>query len=265
MRRVICCRSASTHRSRKPRQKHPGVLPVLHKPFSKFLRQKRLLPSGLAIKRQQHKRKSNHSTQQSLDHRRRQQRCQHSRIDRMANPTVRPAPNQLMVGLNRHRATPVASQNQPRPHREQQSENRYCHAENQQHWIRWPDRLRQPRSAKPLPENQHESQYRGNKMLNPLRNTLPSFRGLAEKRHRQPPQRPDRPCSTRKIKRPPRGKMQSARQQLQKRVSGNSHEHVLEEFGDQRRCTSIAKIRAIFGGAILVLAAAKSSSKMVAL
>ena len=98
-------------------------------------------------------------------------------------------------------------------------------------------------------------------MLNPLRNTLPSFRGLAEKRHRQPPQRPDRPCSTRNIKRPPRGKMQSAWSQLQKRVSGDSH----EESGDQRRCTSIAKIQAMFGCAILVLAAAKSPSKMDAL
>jgi hypothetical protein len=74
-------------------------------------------------------------------------------------------------------------------------------------------------------------------MLNPLRNTLPPLRRLVEKRHGQPPQRPDRPCSTCKIKRPPRGKMQSAWNQLQK-VSGDSHERIPEESGDQRRCTS---------------------------
>jgi hypothetical protein len=61
--------------------------------------------------------------------------------------------------------------------------------------------------------------------------------------------------------------MQSAWNQLQKGVSRDSHERILEESGEQRQCTSIAKIQpiAMFGGAILVLAAVKSSSKIYAL
>jgi len=183
----------------------------------------------------------------------------------MANPPVRPAPDQLMMRFDRHRAAPVASQDQPRPYRKQQTENRRYYAKNQQHRIRWRDRARQPRSPKPFPKNQHKSQYRRNKMLNPLRDTLPPLRGLAEKRHRQPPQCPDGPRFPRKIKRPSRGKMQSARDQLQKGASGDGHNRTLEESGEQRRCTSTAKIQAMFGGAILVLAAAKSPSKMDAL
>src|SRR5579859_5979153 len=169
------------------------MLPVLHKPLAKLLRQKQFLPPRLTKQRKKHQRKSHQSAPQSLRNSHCQQRRQHSGINRMPYPAVRSAPDQLMIGLNRDRSAPVAAQRQPRPHREQQPQNRHHHADQQHRRTRLKNWPRQPSSPKSFPKNQQESHHRWQYMLEPLHHVLAAFRGLAEKRHRQPPNRPNHP------------------------------------------------------------------------
>src|SRR5882724_5231247 len=151
----------------------------------------------------------------------------------MADIAVRSAANQLMVGFDGDCPAPIASECEPRPHGEKQSEDRHNHANQEQQGIGWEHRPRQPSACKVCSKNQQETQERGNNVFDALNNTLASFRRFAEKRHRQPPNSPNHPCLVGSMKGLLRAEIEFAGKRSKKRGSKQDRGFLLPNI---KRC-----------------------------